>query len=73
MKLLSYMKYKRIYIKPSINLLELDKNIMAVMASNDRNIPTSPSEGRDGGPNSSGAVKSERKLSPDTFAKKSPF
>lgn len=51
------MEYKKIYIKPSVSLCDIDKMILVLMAS-ERNLPTSPSEGNIGGPNgpnSSGA------------------
>lgn len=40
------MEYKKIYIKPSISLCDMDKMILVLMASNE-NATYSPSEGND--------------------------
>jgi len=64
------MIHKKIYIKPNINLLCIDRSIMILMAST-RKLPTSPSEGNTGGPNSSGAKV--KKIAPDSFVGKTPF
>ena len=70
---LGEMIHKKIYIKPNINLLCIDRSIMILMAST-RKLPTSPSEGNTGGPNgpnSSGAKV--KKIAPDSFVGKTPF